>query len=208
MFNAYPTYSRYRTLTLNPSPMKGEDVFALQTALNHGGFPAGAEDGIFGSMTSDAVLRAQVALGLLVDGKAGSVTQRSLALHIAQEVASRTHVLAAALKGQMEHESGFRLGNYSPQRANGTYDAGVCQRNTQHTPAKEGFDVPESIDELAGVVRSHYNLFAGVGSTSRRWQLSQGAWNAPAFACYIAREEGASQVSKSLTLRPTDAQRV
>jgi hypothetical protein len=106
-----------------------------------------------------------------------------------------------AMKGQLGHESGFRLGNYSDLRSDGSFDAGVAQRNTAHTPAKQGFDVPGSITALAKLVRGHWDLFAGVKGT-RRWALAQGAWNAPAFACWLAREEGAVDVPRALCARP------
>jgi hypothetical protein len=58
-----------------------------------------------------------------------------------------------------------------------------------------------SISALGADIRRHYDLFAGL-PTRRRWALAQGAWNAPAFACYIARQEGAFKVTTSMTLRP------
>jgi hypothetical protein len=207
MFTTYPKYSRYRTLALTEPVMQGEDVFALQTALNEIGVPCGIEDGVLGLHTSTAIRNAQAQLGVVVDGKAGGMTQRALAMRVAEGVTDGNTMLTLALKGQMEHESGFRLGNYSPLRADNSYDAGVCQRNTQHTPAKSGFTVPDSIEQLAHVVQSHYELFSGVHDVISRWRFAQGAWNAPAFACYLAREEGATKVTKSMTLRPTDAQR-
>lgn len=206
MFTSFPTYSRYRTLSLTSPAMRGEDVFALQTALNHCGFNCGTADGILGQRTADAIRKAQSDLGLVSDGKAGGLTQRGLALRISKEECAKRYIPEEALKGQLEHESGFRLGNYSPQRSNGSYDAGVAQRNTQHTLAELGFHVPNSIAALAVIVREHYNLFAGVGD-KRRWQLAQGAWNAPAFACYIAREEGAKIVTRTMTRQPTTEQR-
>lgn len=206
MFDRYPTYSRYRTLTSASPVMKGEDVFALQTALNACHIPCGPEDGILGVRTANAIRIAQVAFDLNADGKAGGLTQRVLAIQIAKDICATRKIPLDVLRGQMEHESGFRLGNYSPIRTDGSYDAGVCQRNTQHTPAQDGFHVLDSITQLAKMVQSHFELFVGIGTVSRRWQLAQGAWNAPAFACYIAREEGATKVAKSMTLQPTDEQ--
>lgn len=207
MFTAYPTYDKYRTLELKSPQLKGEDVYALQKALNEQGFEAGDADGIFGLMTERAVKKAQARLEITVDGKAGGTTQKALAMAITGPISASKHVRLDALRGQMEHESGFRLGIYSsPPREDGSYDAGVAQRNTAHTPPQQGFDPFLSITSLAFVVREHYDLFWGLPE-KRRWTLAQGAWNAPAFACYIAREEGATKVTKAMTLKPSDAAR-
>lgn len=207
MFTAFPSYNRYRTLRLADPLQQGEDVFALQTALNALGVNAGTADGVLGKNTSSAIKAAQKRFFLTVDGLAGGNTQTQLAIQIAAIAAQKLNVPTSAMRGQIEHESGFRLGNYSPQRPDGSYDAGVVQRNTQHTPPPQGFDVMPSIEALAENTRKHYDLFAGVVTAHRRWALAQGAWNAPAFACYIAREERATKVTSGMVLRPTDAQR-
>jgi hypothetical protein len=201
MFDSFPTYSRYRTLQLTDPVTKGEDVYALQTALTGCGFDPGPHDGILGKGTAGAVRKAQAAMGLAVDGLAGGNTQQALAMELARNVRDKYAIANGALRGQLEHESGFRLGNYSPLRADGSYDAGVAQRNTAHTPARDGFTVPESIDALGQVVAKHHALFEGL-PPRRRWALSQGAWNAPAYACWIAREEGATRVTAGMTKQP------
>lgn len=206
MFESIPTYDKYRTLQLKDPYMKGEDVYALQTALNTAGFNCGTADGVLGPQTSRAINAAQQFFQLVVDGKAGGATQKALAMAVSDKEASLARVPKEALYGQLEHESGFRLGIYSPEREDGSYDAGVAQRNTNFTPPQQGFDVPPSILALAQNTRKHYDLFEGV-PTKRRWQLAQGAWNAPAFACYIAREEGAFKVKQSQTLRPSSTSR-
>jgi Putative peptidoglycan binding domain len=201
MFTILPTYNRYRTLMVTAPQQQGEDVFALQTALNDQGFPVGALDGILGVKTGAAITAAQKSLHIVADGKAGGGTQKELAMAIASKVAVALDIPISAFMGQLEFESGFRLGNYSPPRADNTYDAGVAQRNTRHTPPEQGFDPAASITALGNVIRQHYDLFVGL-APHRRWALAQGAWNAPAFACYIAREEGATQVTKSMTAQP------
>jgi hypothetical protein len=207
MFTAYPTYNRYRTLELKTPMLRGEDVYALQTALNELGFHAGTADGILGSQTDSAIRGAQGNLGVLTDGKAGPLTQRAMALKLCERVGTVQRVPFLALKGQLQLESGFILGNYSPQRADGTYDAGVAQRNTKFTPPVQGFDAIDSIDELGSIVRKHYDLFVGIPTDRRRWALAQGAWNAPAYACALAMEEGATKVTRSMILHPSTAQR-
>lgn len=206
MFTAYPTYPPYRTLQLTTPQQQGEDVYALQTALDELGYDAGAADGILGPKTSAAIKAAQKAFAITVDGKAGGDTQKQLALDLARRVAGAVGVPYSGLRGQLELESGYRLGNYSPLRSDNTYDAGVAQRNTKFTSPPQGFDARDSIRVLGDNTRKYYDLFAGL-PTHRRWALAQGAWNAPAFACYIAREEGATKVTSGMTLKPTDAQR-
>lgn len=57
---------------------RGWDVAALQFLLQRAGHGPGRADGIFGPLTRAAVLRAQEAAGIAVDGIAGPVTIRSL----------------------------------------------------------------------------------------------------------------------------------
>jgi hypothetical protein len=206
MFESIPTYNRYRTLYLTSPQLQGEDVFALQTALNELGFNCGEPDGILGPATSASIKMAQRALLLVTDGKAGGDTQKAVTLELSERVAVDFRVPVSALKGQLEFESGYRLGNYSPPRADSSYDAGVAQRNTLFTPPDQGFDTLLSIRALCQNTRKHYDLFEGL-PTRRRWGLAQGAWNAPAYACYIAKEEGAFKVSTSMTARPSSAAR-
>jgi peptidoglycan hydrolase-like protein with peptidoglycan-binding domain len=201
MFTSIPSYARYRTLMVTSPHQSGEDVYALQTALATVDFDPGETDGVFGNKTGAAIRSFQQSKGLTLDGKAGGATQKELALLIAQTYQKKYAIAAGALRGQLEHESGFRLGNYSALRTDGSYDAGIAQRNTAHTPSRQGFNVPLSIDALARVIRAHYDIFAGL-PVYRRWNLAQGAWNAPAFACYIALQEGASKVTVAMTSRP------
>lgn len=207
MFETIPTYYRYRTLFVTSPMLQGEDVYALQTALNELGFPCGQADGVLGPMTGSAIKAAQKEFGIMIDGKAGGDTQKYLALELAEKVAVNIGVPYSAFKGQLELESGYRLGIYSPPRDDGSYDAGVAQRNTRFTPPSAGFDTRASIRALGENTIKHYELFKGLESTRRRWALAQGAWNAPAFACYFARQEGAPKVTANMTARPGDAAR-
>lgn len=207
MFSHIPTYDFRRTLELGIPMTPSEDVYALQRALDERGFEPGEADGSLGLLTSRAILRAQTRLELVVDGKAGGKTQQALAMAIAGPIAAQKHVRLDAMKGQMEWESaGFRLGAYSSPRDDGSYDAGIAQRNTQETPAEQGFDPFLSITALAARIRKHYDLFEGIPE-KRRWTLAQGSWNAPAFACYLAKREGAKKVTKGMlpSYVPSDA---
>lgn len=209
MFNTYPTYNIYRTLRLLTPHMKGEDVYALQTALLDNGFklPLYGADGDFGGETKDAVLAAQKVFAITQDGLAGGDTQKLLASWVAQRASLKYQIVPLALYGQLETESSFRLGSYSPQRSDGTYDAGVTQTNTKIYPAYHGFTVPDAVESLAARVREHYDKFAGI-SGKRRWALAQGSWNAPAYACYIAKQEGATLVRTAETLKPSETSRL
>lgn len=66
-----------RSLYLTDPPMVGDDVQALQVALNQQGFGL-QTDGVFGSSTQAAVEAFQRRTGLLVDGVVGSHTRRIL----------------------------------------------------------------------------------------------------------------------------------
>jgi peptidoglycan hydrolase-like protein with peptidoglycan-binding domain len=57
---------------------RGWDVAALQFLLQRAGHGPGRADGLFGPLTKGAVLRAQRAAGIVVDGLAGPLTIRSL----------------------------------------------------------------------------------------------------------------------------------
>jgi Putative peptidoglycan binding domain len=206
MFTTYPTYFRYRGLRRVDPMLQGEDVFALQTAFNGLAIPCGPSDGILGDKTGRAIRDAQERLNLFVDGIAGGLTQRALVFWLSHGIGEKHGVPEEALEGQLETESGYRLGNYSPKRPDENYDAGVAQRNTKFTNPMEGFNVPLSIAVLARTVRDYFNLFEGVKDPRRRWGLAQGAWNAPAFACFLAKKEGAAKVTTSQTAQPTPMQ--
>lgn len=193
MFTSYPTYSPYRVLGLTQPRQQGEDVFALQNALNAVNETDVKLDGILGPKTSDAIGLAQAKLGIENDGKAGVITQRALAMFITRARLALVNVPLALPKGQLQHESSFLLGNYSAQREDNSYDAGVAQLNTAHTPASMGFDPVYAIERLIDNTRTHYELyhakakFVGDDHTEhRRWMLACGSWNAPYFANYLA----------------------
>lgn len=212
MFTAYPTYPTFRTLKLMRPYMQGEDVYALQTALVELKLlPSFDEcDGVLGPRTSDAIQRAQSKLNsalnpVVADGAAGGVTQIALVKKISADHRTKYHLPEGLPFGQCMHESSCRVGIYSPLHGD-TYDAGVAQRNTEFTPPPEGFNVPKSIDALGENLRKYFDKFAGLEHERRRWALAAGSWNAPAFACYLANEEGAS-VSKRECARPSEVSR-
>lgn len=67
-----------RTLYLRMPYFHGNDVAELQKALGALGFVCGAEDGIFGVHTEDALRRFQLNLGIPSDGIAGAYTYAEL----------------------------------------------------------------------------------------------------------------------------------
>lgn len=103
-------------LVLDGELMQGDDVRALQQALEARGFPTGGADGIFGAAT-DAALRAfQLSEGdLLVDGQAGPRTLTRLGLSqdsalpsVADKVTALivARMLPTAPIGNIEHNLG------------------------------------------------------------------------------------------------------
>jgi chitosanase len=66
-----------RTLRLAQPPMRGDDVRALQAALNRAGF-TNKPDGVFGPATDALLKRFQSSRRLTADGVAGPLTQAAL----------------------------------------------------------------------------------------------------------------------------------
>lgn len=184
---SYPSYFWRRALHLTKPMLAGEDVYALQIALNFVVPEAHlTTDGIFGKATAEALAMAQRLLALDADGVAGPMTQRGLALRIGNAAKQQYPLVKGLPGGQMQHESGFFLGAYSPMRNDGSYDVGVTQRNTAHTPAQEGFDPVVSIRYLCKTVKEAYDRYSGVSDSLQRWRLAAGSWNAPAYTNYLA----------------------
>lgn len=191
LFSGFPEYTQFRPLfdqTPGKPPITGEDVYALQTGLTGCGVPCGPSDGILGPMTGKAIWDFQTQQGLVRDGRAGPATNRQLVELLCVVPNGKYRLPTLLLFGQISHEASLYPGRYSPARSDGSYDAGIAQRNTEHTPPEVGFDTPASISALAKNTRDHYNLFANIPGR-RRWMLAAGAWNAPAYACLIAYQE-------------------
>lgn len=202
MFDSFPTYDRYRTLKLTDPYQRGEDVYALQTAINGLGMNLD-EDGILGPGTAKAIKVAQTELGVTVDGLAGGGTQQALVKREANQARDEHNLPLGLIFGQLQHESGCRVGNYSAQRSDGSWDMGVAQRNTNFYGVKESLDVPYVIDFLGEYVATYHRLYAGVADARRRWELSSGAWNAPAYTGRIAQNEGATVTNSRPSWWPT-----
>lgn len=82
-----------RTLYLRMPYFHGRDVLELQQALGALGFRVGAEDGIFGAHTEDALRKFQLNMGLPSDGIAGAFTYAAIRnLHHSWEGKPSTHL--------------------------------------------------------------------------------------------------------------------
>jgi hypothetical protein len=218
VFTSYPTYPKYRALRLTDPLTRGEDVYALQCALNEVNHAGLATDGVLGKASSSAIKAYQLKKAQTdptigdADGIAGTLTQRALTLDVCHLVSSESGVRFAALKGQTEFESGFRPGIYSDLHNPGTtkqsWDSGVAQENSLVFPVQRAFTPLSAVRDLVARIVEYRDQFGAIAG-DRRLQLAQGCWNAPAWACHIAYEEGATtdwvKARRSLTL--TDAQR-
>lgn len=194
MFTDYPRYDPYRIMRYRRlRPMRGEDVYALQKAINTVLSYGLKTDGVFGPLTRDATKLAQRYTGELEDGWAGQLTQAALVYEIVKKEGGTSLIAPGLVIGQLEHESSLLLGNYSALRPDGTYDAGVAQHNTLITPPTLGFDPGWSVKHLIDYVREHYELYHDLSafrgddhSEHRRWGLAAGSWNAPAYTNWLA----------------------
>ena len=67
-----------RLLKRSSPYMRGDDVKALQSALNALGYSCGTVDGIFGNKTKAGVIAFQTAKGIAVDGIVGPETRAAI----------------------------------------------------------------------------------------------------------------------------------
>ncbi len=177
---------RYRPLKQGDS---GWDVYALQTALARAGHTPGSWDGEFGPATDLALRGYQEARGLVDDGIAGIVSQRSLALSLIWPQQRAKGLPPGLMRGQVEKESSFMLGNHTPRYDDGEYDVGVTQRNTNYSTMIDGFDAGDSIAVLAARLRGKYDAYKKLGKVRderRLWELAAGSWNAPSWTDRLA----------------------
>lgn len=176
----------YRPLKLEKPFQTGWDVYALQTALKNLEL-----DGVFGPMTHARTLVVQRDLGLVVDGIAGPATQHAVVSSIAVPYRNIYKLPVNLLKGQIEKESGWLVGNHTaPYDGNGSRDIGIVQRNDRFAEWDQAFHVPESLEKIANHTRTKKNVYFDlVGNHTRAWQLAAGSWNAPAWTDRLARGE-------------------
>lgn len=174
---------RYRPLR---EGLVGWDVWALQAAL--GGL---VRDGDFGAKTTSAVLVFQRARFTDLDdhdGIAGVKTQIALAKQMIWPVQKDQATPSGLLRGLVEGESGFWLGNHTAPYPNGTRDLGVCMFNRNPTAENLAwaFDGRKAIAETARrwVLRRDYYLpMAGANGSERlagRYAVLHHNWPAAA----------------------------
>jgi len=192
MFDGIPSYYKYRTLKLAADPLEGEDVYALQVCLGYVNESPIVADGVYGPKTDAAVRSAQTLVGLISDGKVGTLTWHAFANRLVVAARKRHLIAAGLLYGIVEHESGFRGGMYSDIRSDGTFDAGMCQRNSKYHRLQDAFNPVLSVELLASTVKTNYDDYVTADnnlSELRCWGLAAGSWNAPYYANYLAGVE-------------------
>jgi hypothetical protein len=190
---------RYRPLKQG---LDGWDVYALQTGLDI------TADGAFGPITKKAVEDFQRDQKLTADGIAGTVTQREIALQILWPLQRQHRTPPGLLRGLVEGESAFILGNHTPPYANGNRDFGVCQRNGAEAEnfMRLAFHVGQSITMLAAdpergmrVRKDRYTErlrsrnfdgrtpFGQMPLDEYAWFLAVASWNAPSWADHLSK---------------------
>lgn len=200
----------YRPLKLDN---RGWDVYALQTALNGMGHLLNL-DGVFWFDTERSVKLWQEGRGLVVDGIAGILTQRSLALVNGEGARMRAILPIKLLMGQIEKESGYELGNHTAPYKDGSRDLGVAQRNDkqQRITYDQAFHVPNSLEVLSQTVRLRHDRYLSAPlregfkrvSNERAWHLAAGSWNRPAHAAYLAGMRTNDPVTPSTLMLTTE----
>jgi hypothetical protein len=191
---------RYRPLR---EGISGWDGWALQRALD---IPA---DGVFGPVTTGAVKRFQKAHDLTADGIAGPATQRDLAEELIWPVQKQLATPPGLLRGLMEGESGYLLGNYTAPYRDGSRDVGLMMHNlapTQHnlTFAFDGrLAIPSSAVKLNNRRVDYLKLTKNDRSA---WRYAIGAHNWPAAADRYAAGtiDRWVYVSRGVSYRMTD----
>lgn len=185
----------YRPLKVNCTP--GWDCWALQAALVGKHFNI-AIDGYFGPRTAAAVESFQRDIFFSsadYDGIAGAKTQRALVLSLLPEAQSDFQLPKDLLKGHVEAESSFLVGNHSPGYPDHTADLGLTMlhRTISDSTCQEAFNVPVCLYNMAKFLREHKDEFYGylkarsIDSNEQAWKLAVGAWNAPAWARTLAK---------------------
>lgn len=191
---------RYRSESL----LTGCDVYALQTGMRGLGFSELEADGVLGPITGEAIKHLQsFGTTLAVDGIAGVATQRYIANALGMMERASYGLPLGLLYGQLEHESSFWLGNYTPAysagAAIGSRDEGVAQGNTRYFTPVQAFDPVYMIGQLAERISVNERRYRStVKDKRRRWSLAAGSWNAPAYADALAGLGGAEPTGTAL----------
>jgi hypothetical protein len=151
-------------------------------------------DGVFGDATESIVRRFQTLKNLKVDGVAGIVTQRALALELIERTEGQFRTIPIGmLKGISEGESGWAVGavNWS---VGGGVDCGWMQRRVYFADDSDAmfaqaFDGYTQFVRFAKECQDLHDQFRRIGyvSDKRAWQLVILNHNWPAGADTLAR---------------------
>ncbi len=179
----------YKPLRLTDPLQRGAPVFELQAHLGRLGYDLGPAraDGILGKDTAAAIRKFQGDVKLTVDGVAGPVTQHAVVIASAEKIARERGIDPRRIRGQVEKESSGLVGVVTKVYPDGSYDRGAAQENSGIFPDEQRAFGPEAIDHLCNrILRFEKYLQGFVKEPYRRWNLAQGAWNRPAYACWLA----------------------
>jgi putative peptidoglycan binding protein len=186
-----PGAYQFRPLKKGISP--GWDVFGLQTCLRGAGFELlryGA-DGSFGDETEAAVSKLQRNKRLVVDGVAGPVTQAALAVMLIWPLQALHETPPGLVRGIMDQESSFHVGEHSITYSKGRKDLGLTQRNLplDEVSLRAGFDGVRSVGFLVAdrdrglrPQKDRYYGMPGAKTHKRAWELAAGSWHVPSYA--------------------------
>jgi hypothetical protein len=141
----------------------------------------------------------------VTDGKAGPVTQRYLTLDRIHPVTSFFGLPQGLLRGIINQESAFLVGNHTGVYSNGKRDLGLCQHNSYPNAAEcqLWFDGRWSIQFLAGDSerglrprKDKYYGRPGAQTHQRAWELAAGSWHTPSWADTLASGGNLGPVAK------------
>ena len=174
--------------------MSGTDVAVLQLNLQDV-----VVDGRFGPQTNRSVCAFQKAEKLKMDGIAGLLTQRKLALKRFAEGSAKYKLPTGLLEGIANNESSFALACYSRHPSDPGFDIGVLQHSIppekigSQAQYALGYDAVRMAHETAAKIREQKDKFygkVGAKTNKRAWELSVLYHNWPTAAVNMASGHG------------------
>lgn len=175
---------------------KGHDTYALQINLNAWGVTQPGlgeslvEDGDFGGRTHRRVRTYQRRRGLYIDGVAGPVTQRHLAIELMEPASDHYNLPHGLLRGQVELESAYFVGAVNCLVA-GAKDCGWTQRRVTDGSKADAyhhaFHGPLAFGKAAEQLRRrkdryYQNAAQAIKDHEYQWKCAVMAHNWPAAA--------------------------
>ncbi len=170
--------------------MNGTDVAVLQLNL-----PSLSVDGEFGAQTEKAVRAFQRAESLRVDGVAGLVTQRRIALKRFAVGTAASKLPTGLIEGVANNESGFALACFSHHPSDAGFDIGVLQHSIIPSLVGSqpqylfGYDARRMAQETGEKIRDRKDAFygkTGAKTHRRAWELAVLYHNWPTAATNMA----------------------